>query len=105
MDRLIFLPISLANAYPYARRTALPMSSRISDPAIATRKDVRLNPVTVMPKTRFAKNPPTRAPTIPNKVVPKMPPRFGVGSIAWATTPTINPNIIHDKTFINISPP
>ena len=81
------------------------MKRRRRDPATATKNEVKLNPVTVMPKMRFARKPPTSAPTIPNRIDPKMPPLLGVGSIALATIPTISPNNIQDKTFTRLHLP
>ncbi len=81
---------------------ALPTKSNNKDPAIATKNDVTLNPVTLIPKIRFARNPPTKAPTIPKRIDPKIPPLLGAGSIAFATIPTITPKINQDNTFIKL---
>lgn len=56
---------------------ALPINSKIKEPAIAIRKDVKLNPVTPTPNINSAKNPPISAPTIPNNIAPSKPPRAG----------------------------
>jgi hypothetical protein len=105
MDRISNLSIpALFHSALYALRIAFPINKSTNEPAIATRNDVKLNPVTVIPKIRFAKNPPTSAPTIPKRIDPNIPPRLDMGSIAFATIPTIKPNNIQDNMF-TLSPP
>ncbi len=54
--------------------SALPAISTRSDPSTATTSELTLNPLTPTPKTIFAKNPPTKAPTIPKTIAPRIPP-------------------------------
>lgn len=79
----------------------LPTYRRSREPITATAKLGRLNPVTPIPKSKFPKNPPTKAPTIPKTIAPKSPPSDGLGSIRLATNPAIAPNNNQDKMFIN----
>ncbi len=90
-------------SYGCALFIVFPKNNKSNEPAIATKNADPLNPVTETPKIRFARKPPTSAPTIPKSTDPvKLP--FGVESTAFATIPTIKPNRIHDKIFI-CSPP
>lgn len=71
----------------------------------ATINEDRSNPVTLTPKIRLPKNPPSRAPNIPKSIVPNNPPLDGLGSITFAIQPTISPNNIQANIFINLSHP
>lgn len=67
--------------------------STIRDPATATIKEVRLNPVTPTLKNVSPRKPPITAPTIPRTIEPIIPPH-GLGAIKLAILPAINPKII-----------
>ena len=65
-----FPPIKQFFSVVYAFLKAFPKKSRSNEPAIATKKATKLNPVIAIPKIRFAKKPPMSAPTIPKRVDP-----------------------------------
>jgi hypothetical protein len=69
------------------------IKSTSSEPAIATTKEVRLNPVTPTPKNICPKNPPTTAPMTPKMIDPIMPP-FELGTMKLAMLPAISPKTI-----------
>src|ERR671916_3020758 len=72
-------------------------------PTVATRMDQMLNPDTPAPPKRLKTNPPTKAPTIPIRIVTMMPPGSSPGRTSFASAPAISPTIIH--AIIPISSP
>ncbi len=76
------------------------MYNTSNDPATATINEVKLNPVTGVPRSNPPKYPPTTDPTIPKTIDPKSPPRDSRGSIKFATLPTISPKTIQSKIDI-----
>jgi hypothetical protein len=75
------------------------IKTRIAPPT-AIKRLLILNPVTV-PNPRWdAMKPPTKAPTIPNRIVMIKPPGSLPGMMNFASKPTINPITIHDRISI-----
>jgi hypothetical protein len=71
--------------YNINRRTAPPVASKILP---------KLNPVTGPSPRKEPINPPTKAPTIPNRIVIMSPPGSLPGMMNFASKPTINPMTI-----------
>src|SRR3712207_5512287 len=61
---------------------------------VATTIDHRLNPVTPAPPKSLTTNPPTKAPTIPRRMVTIIPPGSSPGIISLAKAPAISPTTI-----------
>src|SRR5690348_8400168 len=62
------------------------------------------NPFNPVPVTRFPRNPPRNAPTMPIRIVTMTPPGSLPGMIAFAIAPAMRPSTIHAKIPIP-SPP
>ena len=62
----------------------------------ATMMEPRFRPDTPPPPNRLNRNPPTRAPAIPIRMVTMIPPGSRPGMITFANTPAISPRTIHE---------
>src|SRR5918995_7261909 len=63
-------------------------------PIVATTMDHRLNPDTPAPPNRLTTNPPTKAPTMPRRMVTIIPPGSSPGIISLAKAPAMSPTTI-----------
>lgn len=65
-------------------------------------RDGRLKPETSVPKKILAIRPPIKAPAIPSRIAPKIPPLELSGKITFAIAPAIPPNMIHVSMFMSV---
>ncbi len=87
-------------ALPLVNRFTIP--KRTTEPKSATRKLVKLNPVTPCSPNWFMTNPPINAPIIPTAMLANAPIDPSFLMIMLATQPANAPRTIHDKIPILI---
>lgn len=93
-----FLPLRLlwtsTGCYFFIRRYR---TNKRTAPPIASNRLRKSNPATLPHPSKDPIYPPTKAPTIPNKIVTISPPGSLPGMMSFASAPTINPITIQDK--------